>query len=384
MKRLYPICLVAILALFAFSSPAWSTLVGDYGLSAGGATYTPITGTTLIANSGTTAATKTTGVAQEDAITTATSIGFNFTFSGTVYTQFRVTTSGMLVLGNPTTTTGSTAYRTNALNSLPVNAPVISAFWDWQSTWDGGSGSGCSPVPLVGVTYELQGKSPNRVLVIQWNTNLVDYQGYWSYGCGGTVWMYSYQVKLSEGSNKIQFHYGSMYSASNPLSTASVGIAASSSDFISLSFGSLSYSGTTANNSIDLYSTPIANGQYINFVPCGFTFTGLTGAGNGGTSTAANGDTFFQGFSAQKGNAATYTPLTIALPSDAACTSRSYSMTISGSSDYYFGTPGVQNVSSSLTNGASITPQITFKPSAIGTRTAVLTFTDQVSGTSRS
>src|SRR5438105_11141282 len=88
-----------------------------------------------------------------------------------------------------------------------------------------------------------------------------------------------------------------------------------------------------------------------------------------------SGDTLFKALSVQRGNSATYTPFSLDMPTGS-CPTVSYSLTISGSSDYYFGTPGTLTASGTVSAGNSTIPQITFKPGGLGPRNATLTVND--------
>lgn len=120
------------------------------------------------------------------AASAVTPIGFTFNFQGVDYTQFSANAAGLLKLG-------SVAVTNESVNSLgtATNTPKITAWWDATYTTTTASGGG--------VSYLLSGTAPNRVLTVQWK---VAYQAAAALG-------FSYQVKLYETSNKIEFLYGS-------------------------------------------------------------------------------------------------------------------------------------------------------------------------------
>ncbi|MGZ3901520.1 MAG: hypothetical protein ACXVDC_14430, partial [Bacteroidia bacterium] len=153
------------------------------------------------------------GASVDDAISAAINIGFTFTYGCTNYTQFKATSNGVMFLG-------SSATGTNASNNLNTSTdrPALAPLWDDQKTGTSGS-----------VNYKLTGTSPNRVLTVEWLKML------WYYS--GTGDMISYQVKLYETSNRIEFVYNqgatAVYSGSP---SASIGISGTASgDFYSLS-----------------------------------------------------------------------------------------------------------------------------------------------------
>jgi|WetSurMetagenome_2_1015567.scaffolds.fasta_scaffold01452_7 gliding motility-associated-like protein len=112
-------------------------------------------------------------------------IGFSFAFFGNPYTQFYVTSNGLVMFGS-----GSGDYTEDDIPN--VNSPnnYIAAFWDDIVIDAAGK-----------ILYTTIGASPNRKCIIQW-TNM----GFWS----STVLMGTFTVILYEGSNNIQIQYRSI------------------------------------------------------------------------------------------------------------------------------------------------------------------------------
>jgi gliding motility-associated-like protein len=138
------------------------------------ATYTPITGGAALIPGNSAAV-----------ASAVTNIGFPFKFQGVDYTQFSVNTAGLLKLGSVAVT------NENANNPVSVtNVPKLYAFWDPFYTGSVASGGG--------VTYLLTGTAPNRVLTVQWNVGLAQ----------NVAWTTTFQIKLYETSNKIEYRYG--------------------------------------------------------------------------------------------------------------------------------------------------------------------------------
>src|SRR5690606_31150598 len=121
------------------------------------------------------------------------------------YTRFSVSTNGLIGLGS----TDITACWTNELTdegtgcggsypyTLGGGTPQIAPFWDDLRVAGGGKGE-----PVSGsVSYFINGTAPNRVLVIDFTNMEIVYMNY-IYG--------SWQVRMYEGSNKIEFWYGDM------------------------------------------------------------------------------------------------------------------------------------------------------------------------------
>jgi len=284
-------------------------------------------------------------------------IGFTFKFNGTAYTQFTVNTSGMMVLGS---STNLTYY--NDLSSSPAY-PVLAPLWQQMHTYDGG---GCvSPNP--GVYYLTSGSAPNRVLTVEWRTQLVSRGTYYWIGCATP--MMRFQVKLYESSNKVEFVYGSTWSSTAEPTASSIGIAGAPGDFISVSPGTtVKTSTTTANNSIDLGSTPINVGTKYVFDPCTLSLVGNTA--EGGTAAMKDGDDLLVGKQVQRGSSQGFTPFTLKTSTVYACNDVfSYAITGTNAADYALSTT---NGSFDGPDQADI-PTITFTPQGVGVRTATLT-----------
>lgn len=111
-------------------------------------------------------------------------IGFTFTFMGTAYTQFGVTANGGLRLG---ATLGGTVYG----GGFPYAYPVLAAYLQNIRTSNSGS-----------VQFKLHGSYPNQVLVIEYTNMSIDQSGSTVDG--------TFQIRLYESTNAIEYVYGSM------------------------------------------------------------------------------------------------------------------------------------------------------------------------------
>jgi hypothetical protein len=112
-------------------------------------------------------------------------IGFNFTFFGNTYSNFYVTSNGLVMFGS-----GSTRYINADIPSTVNPDNYIAPFWDdlvIHSTGD--------------IMYQTVGTAPNRKLIIQF-TNM----SFWN----SPVLLGTFQVILYEGSNNIQVQYRSI------------------------------------------------------------------------------------------------------------------------------------------------------------------------------
>jgi hypothetical protein len=146
-----------------------SAQVTAYSFTQSVGTYVPIAGGTTILAAGT-----------DDGNSPATSIGFNFTFNGSVFTQFVANSNGNIRLGS--------AGPTGQYNPI-------------STTTNTNSISGAGRDGRSGVTTLLSGVSPNRVMTIQYTDFQMSYLN--------TTNPLPFQIKLYETSNVIEIVYGS-------------------------------------------------------------------------------------------------------------------------------------------------------------------------------
>ncbi len=165
---------LAALACLGLMSAVSAQTANQYVFSSSsGASLDPMTGATTLVGSN-----------QDDAASGVTGIGFTFSYEGTPYTDFSVNSNGGMLLGG----TVISAYTIDNINDAGSN-PKIMAF---QA--DGGT------TPTGNVSSVLVGSTPNQVRIIQWNVG-VDYNAP-APNCLFQVW-------LHEGSNVVDFRYGS-------------------------------------------------------------------------------------------------------------------------------------------------------------------------------
>ena len=67
------------------------------------------------------------------------------------------------------------------------------------------------------MSYKTTGSTPNRILTVEWHRVL-------SYSTSGVTSRVTFQVKLFETSNVIEFHYGSVNNGTHGAEGASIGI----------------------------------------------------------------------------------------------------------------------------------------------------------------
>ncbi|WP_297517657.1 fibronectin type III domain-containing protein, partial [Flavobacterium sp.] len=237
-----------VLVLCSFTS--WSQVTG-YSFAQTSGTYTPITGTQIIAAN------------TDDGSSTATNIGFSFTFNGTAFTQFVANSNGGIRLGTAAPTSQyapiSTTGNTNAIALFARDGQAVG-----------------------GVFTLLSGSAPNRVMTIQY-TNFAP-----SYLALANVM--NAQIKLYETTNVVQIVYGTSTTTSSY--TGQVGLRGSStaSDYsnrLSTTSWSASTAGT-ANSSTMTWSATVqpTSGQTYTWTPPSCSAPAL-GAVSNLTSTSA-------------------------------------------------------------------------------------------------
>ena len=131
-------------------------------------------------------------------------IGFSFNYAGADFTQVRLNTNGWVSLNLSGIDLTSNANVWMFTTANPVN--VLAPWWDDLKA-DGSSD----------ISYLTSGSAPNRVFTVEWN-NMLTYNT-------GSAARISFQVKLYETSNKIEFCYGSVAAGNHSaLESASIGI----------------------------------------------------------------------------------------------------------------------------------------------------------------
>ncbi|HRH06932.1 MAG TPA: hypothetical protein PLN13_00005, partial [Bacteroidia bacterium] len=217
-----------------------ATSANNYTFTALNGSFTPLSGGTL-ASVTTTA---------DEEMSTAFNIGFNFGFAGTTYSTVQAGANGVLLFGSGKTNTLTNNLATTTASQRPGIAPL----WDDIQ---------CSN----GIKYQVSGTPGSQVLTVEW-INME-----WNYQSSTTV--ISFQAKLYEGTNVIEFVYRDDGAAVN-LGSASIGImGTNSSDFISVQSTS-ALPATSTSSSQNSIATKPATGQVYRFTPpnttAGYTF----------------------------------------------------------------------------------------------------------------
>ncbi|HVK39805.1 MAG TPA: choice-of-anchor D domain-containing protein [Candidatus Kapabacteria bacterium] len=303
---------------------------------------------------------------------------FTFFFNGVGYTQLRLTSHGLIGFGSASI---STSY-SNSMPSAASAGPVMTALWD-RFYIAGPAPSYCNNTPRI--RYGTSGTSPGRIFVIDYDDISVGYAEGTQYGPQFQDW----QVRLYEGTNIIEFYYSNArgqiptcltnWGTRSLTTSSSIGLAASTSDFMSVTpvanSSSANMSRTSFDNSVNTGNTggtPIAANTIYRFTPCNMDF--IPNLAQGGVTGMASGSVLMSGISLQRGATATYQPFTITL-TGTACAARNLTITLGGpnAADYTVSPIGAQV----LAANSSMPVNVTFTPQSIGVRTATLTITDQ-------
>lgn len=218
----------------AFISKSIFSQIGYNFTSVGGAFVLNATPTNII-NS-----------AIDDGVSAATNIGFTFQYGCVNYTQFKASSNGWLTFN--TAVTGS-----NLTNNLTASTdrPIIAPLWDDLATGSAGN-----------VNYKLTGVVGARILTIEWK------QMEW--GFSAATWGLSFQVKLYETTNRIEFVYtgNGATSTTNLVSpNASIGLGGSTlGDYYSLNGTGAAPIASKVLETTNLSTKP-ANGQIYRWDP---------------------------------------------------------------------------------------------------------------------
>lgn len=231
--------LLSFLFCFVAARSISAQAITSYTFTPSSGTFTPLAGATaLVIASGD----------ADDGRYVTVPIGFTFRFNGTDYTQVGTCTNGWMSFVPATN-----FARINSLDGTSgANRPFVAPLFDDH---DMGSGS---------VSYLLTGTAPNRVFTMQWLNAKWDYLG--------TAPAISFQVKLYETSNRVQFVYrqepGAIGIDANSFG-ASIGIAGAatgSGNYLSLNNSGTSPTASSTTDTTNIGTKP-ANGQTYTFAP---------------------------------------------------------------------------------------------------------------------
>lgn len=135
-------------------------------------------------------------------------IGFTFNYDGLAYTDCRINPNGYITFG----TTASAGNNVVPISSTTAYAGAVSAF-----------GSDLVSNATDGIVYQTNGTAPNRVFTVQWTNaqRATDFVG-----------TFSFQIRLFETTNVIEFSYGLCTTPNATLRTVQVGLRGPTNNFI--------------------------------------------------------------------------------------------------------------------------------------------------------
>jgi len=183
----------------------------------------------------------------DTAISGVLEIGFDFVYEGNTYTQFKASSNGIISFN----TSAESLTTNNFSTANALSRPIIAPLWD---DLDGRATGGSV------AAYEITGTSPNQVLTVEWRN------WEWNYGSSNPV--ISFQVKLYETTNVIEFAYR-QESGNVNVGSASIGIGSAtgsgSGSFLNItSVDDLTVSSTTSTTNI---ATKPLTDQIFTFTP---------------------------------------------------------------------------------------------------------------------
>ena len=260
-KKFYLLILSAFFALGGLNAQ-----ISNLCFQAESGAYTPLAG-------GNSAA----GIENDDANAQNIPLGFTFNYLGSFFTQVSVNSNGILSFNNSNPAAGFALNNTIAT----TNIALLNALFP---LWDDLDGSGGT------ASYLTTGTAGGRVFTMEWRN--------WMWASGAAAASISFQIKLYEGTNIIEFIYnqeaGSVALADPGASIGLNDATGGSGHYLSLdgSGASPMALSNTPNNSI---GTRPATGQIYRFIPSGTpTITGYSPASVCvvGTSVTITGTNF--------------------------------------------------------------------------------------------
>ncbi|HMK02839.1 MAG TPA: LamG-like jellyroll fold domain-containing protein, partial [Ferruginibacter sp.] len=247
MKKLYNSTLLikrslAGILFFFIGLQLSAQTITNYTFAASSGTFTALSGATTAGS---------TGSIDESAYNNLP-IGFDFWYMGTRYTTISASSNGWMALGTSLALDGGGAYfYVNNLATGTAARPILAPLWDDLSVTN-----------LTDVSYLSSGSAGSRIFTVQCLNMKWDYTT--------TTPRISFQVKLYEGSGKVEFVYRGDNTAS-PISGPSASIGISTTGTGSGTFRSLNNAGTSPVVSSTIETTTIsarpATGQVYAFTP---------------------------------------------------------------------------------------------------------------------
>jgi len=167
-------------------------------------------------------------------------LGFTFNYLGVDYTQARISVNGWISLNQSGTTTGN---NDNLFNTTAPNTTLAPWFDNLEDD------------ATSVVAYKTEGTAPYRIFTVEWYRLL-------TYNTNGVTARISFQAKLHETSNIIEFHYGTAETGTHGNEGASIGIedaTGGSGHFIEATTGSTT---TGVTNLVSTNNWPTVNYRF--------------------------------------------------------------------------------------------------------------------------
>ena len=211
--------------------------VGAYSFAASTGTYAPLPAT----------ATDVAAVQADDAVSGLLPLGFSFVYEGNTYLNAVVSSNGFLSFNS-----ASGSSLSNSLATAGSEKPLVAPFWDDLDGRD----------PTARASYQTTGVAPNRVFTFEW-LNWFRYNN-----TSGPS--FSMQVRLLEGSNRVEFVYrreaGTVVGASASVGLAGVDAGGLPPEFLSLDATTAAPTASSATETSTIADVP-ATGQVYTFTP---------------------------------------------------------------------------------------------------------------------
>jgi hypothetical protein len=254
---------VSLLSLNSFAQEAQGTKVVNlpYEFSSGSTTYTPLSDGITV-----------TKLSVDDAVSDKLPLGFSFQLGCKTYTDFYASSNGTLSFNY------SFLNHSNGPGALTqADLTLLAPLWDDL----GGAGGTFS--------YSTTGAAPNRVFTAEWKN--------WKWYNNTSLATISFQVKLYEGSNTIEYIYKQEPFSNLGPATASIGMfnGHASIESKQLWLNTSGENPTASTNLITTINTRPANGQVYRFTPkdndtnCEVVYYGRTIINEKGGTNAKDG-----------------------------------------------------------------------------------------------
>jgi hypothetical protein len=239
MKRPLTLSLRALVIFVLIVSGTTASKAQYYDFTASSGAFTALTDPTAIGFADGT----------DDALSDEIALPFTFSFFGADYNALKVSTNGFITFD-----VSSSNYR--SFNSISADGtPIVAPLWDDLA---GGVAAAAS--------YQVTGNSGSRVFTVEWLR--------WSWDWNADNESISFQVKLYEGSQKIEFIYKQEFGAVEDPG-ASIGIASGNPDNHFFSLADASSNPQLDDEGENYIHTKPATGQTYTFTPAAVPVTPL-------------------------------------------------------------------------------------------------------------